>query len=158
MSTALPQLIKTPNNKNDHGMNRECWIPNPAARNPTHLELFKFMGVLIGYGIRSQSPVIFDFPGFFWKQIINEKPDLEDLKGMDAYCVQTLIELKKQSAKLSAEEFSAGCEETFVTRLSNGDEVELCDGGRDRPVTKDNVQEFIDLILDARIHESKLQM
>lgn len=53
MSAALPQLIKTANNKNDHGMNRECWIPNSAARNPTHLELFKFMGALIGYGIRS---------------------------------------------------------------------------------------------------------
>lgn len=158
MSNALPQLIKTPNNKNDHGMNRECWIPNSAAKNPTHLEVFKFMGALIGHGIRSQSPIVMDFPGFFWKQIINEKPDLEDLKGVDAYCTQTLIELQKQAKKLKDEEFAAGCDETFVTRISNGEEVELCKGGRDKKVTRDNVEEFINLIIEARINENKIQM
>lgn len=94
-------------------------------------------------------------PSFFWKQIINEKPDLDDLKGMDAYCVQTLVELKKQSQNLSEKEFNDGCEEVFTTRISNGEEVVLCSRGKERRVTKDNVQEFIDLILEARINENK---
>lgn len=28
-SEALPVLIRTANNKNNHGQFRECWIPNP---------------------------------------------------------------------------------------------------------------------------------
>lgn len=28
---SLPLLIKTPNNRNDHGSNRECFMLNPAS-------------------------------------------------------------------------------------------------------------------------------
>lgn len=30
-SEVLPLLIKTPNNRNDHGSNRECFMLNPAS-------------------------------------------------------------------------------------------------------------------------------
>ena len=36
-SDVLPLLTKTPNNKNDSGNFRECFILNPHARSPTHL-------------------------------------------------------------------------------------------------------------------------
>jgi len=72
--------------------------------------------------------------------------------------VQTLTELKNQATTLSEKEFDEGCEEVFTTRLSNGEEVELCEGGKQKKVTKENIQEFIDLILEARINENKAQM
>jgi E3 ubiquitin-protein ligase HERC2 len=50
----LPILIPTPNNKNNHGQYRECWMLNPSATSPTHLELLKFFGYFIGMAIRSQ--------------------------------------------------------------------------------------------------------
>jgi len=53
MSSALPLLIQTPNNKNNHGVYRECWMVNPSATSPTHLEMLKFFGHFIGMGIRS---------------------------------------------------------------------------------------------------------
>lgn len=46
----------------------------------------------------------------------------------------------------------------FTTRISNGEEVELCPGGAEKRVTKENVSEFINLILEARINENKPQM
>lgn len=72
--------------------------------------------------------------------------------------MQTLTELKNQATTLSEKEFDEGCEEVFTTRLSNGEEVELCEGGKQKKVTKENIQEFIDLILEARINENKAQM
>lgn len=52
-STVLPLLIPTPNNKNNHGQYRECWMVNPSATSPAHLEMFMYFGHYIGAAIRS---------------------------------------------------------------------------------------------------------
>ena len=66
-SENLPLLIKTANNRNNHGENRDCFVPNPSSNNPTHLEMFRFLGGLIGYGIRTLAPLPLHFPSIFWK-------------------------------------------------------------------------------------------
>ena len=43
-SEHLPHFIKTPNNRNDHGNNRDCFILNLASNIPIHAELFKIFG------------------------------------------------------------------------------------------------------------------
>ena len=45
-------------------------------------------------------------------------------------------------------------EETFVTRLSDGTEVLLTPDGKTKRVTKANLQEYIDLILEKRVAEN----
>ena len=52
-SDQLPLLIKSSNNRNDHGNNRDCFIVNPSSRSPTHLEMFKFLGAFIAFAISS---------------------------------------------------------------------------------------------------------
>jgi len=71
-SDALPLLIKTPNNRNDHGTERECYMPNPASQTPTHQELFVLMGHFLGFAIRTKSAMNWHLPGIFWKQLIGE--------------------------------------------------------------------------------------
>ena len=46
-------------------------------------------------------------------------------------------------------------DETFETILSNGVKVELCRGGKDMKVTKQNLDEYIKLILEKRFSENK---
>jgi E3 ubiquitin-protein ligase HERC2 len=82
---ALPLLIKTPNNRNDHGSSRDCFILNPASTTPTHSELFVFLGYFLGFSIRSQSAMDWHFPPIFWKQLLGEEVTLNDLEGLDAY-------------------------------------------------------------------------
>lgn len=36
--------------------------------------------------------------------------------------------------------------ETFTTTLSNGEQIELIDGGADTPVTFDNRKRYVDLV------------
>ena len=63
-----------------------------------------------------------------------------DLDGMDAYSAQVLTDLKAYGTSLSDEEFEAGVDQNFTTLLSNGtEEIELCEGGQDRRVTKATV-------------------
>ena len=92
-SGILPLLIPTPNNKSNHGQYRECWMINPSATSPTHLELFKFFGYFIGHAIRSQQALPLDLAPIFWKLLNSEtgagvqtdRDNELDLKCFDAY-------------------------------------------------------------------------
>lgn len=94
-SESLPLLIRSANNKNNHGQFRECWIPNCSSRSPTQLEMFKFLGAMIGWSIRSTSTLHLDLPPIFWKKIIGQECDELDLKMIDTYSWQIIQELKK---------------------------------------------------------------
>lgn len=83
--TSLPLLIKTPNNRNNHGYNRECFCLNPASFSPSHRELFIFLGYFLGFSIRTKSAMDWHFPPIFWKQLLEQPCTLQDFEGLDAY-------------------------------------------------------------------------
>jgi E3 ubiquitin-protein ligase HERC2 len=93
-SGVLPLLIKSPNNKNGHGSDRDCFILNPAARSPTHLEMFKFFGALLCFHIGTKAPTPIHLAPLVWKQILGDPLELEDLENIDAYSYQVLKDLK----------------------------------------------------------------
>ena len=157
-SGCLPLLITTPNNKSNHGQYRECWIPNPSAKSPNHLEMFKFLGALLGFAIRTTSTLQLDLPSIFWKKILNEPVDLFNLKEIDTFSWQVLENLKLKAATLSKEEFEENVDERFITLLSDGSEVELAFRGRDKVVTQENLGTYIDLVVQTRLTEFDLQM
>ena len=92
-SEHLPLFIKTLNNKNDHGNNRDCYILNPASNTPTHAELFKMFGYFLGFTLRTKNAMNFHFPPLFWKQLLNEEITLEDFEGVDAFSCQILKDM-----------------------------------------------------------------
>ena len=90
----LPLLVKSPNNRNEHGSYRDCFLLNGSSKTPTNMEMFKFFGGLIAYGIMSKSPVPFNLAPIVWKQLLNDKPVLDDLNDIDAYSYQVLKDLQ----------------------------------------------------------------
>lgn len=60
-------------------------------------------------------------------------------------------------SSLPEELFEDTIQETFVTKLSDGSQVELLPGGANKDVTFENVSEFVDLVIQARLDESKAQ-
>lgn len=157
-STALPLLIKSPNNRNDHGSNRDCFILNPSARSPTHLEMFKFFGALLSFHICTKAPVPLHLAPTVWKQLLGDDMELEDLETIDAYSSKVLVDLKKEAVKLSVEDFNKKVDLKFDTILSNGDSVSLKPGTEVERVNNDNLKEYIDLVLTTRFAESKEQI
>ena len=158
-SEALPILIKTPNNKNSFGLNREKWIINPSSTTPIHHELFEFFGVLIGMSIRSSHLLALNLPAWFWKQILGDPLESQDLKGIDCYCyqcIEDIINIDKQG--INEETFKTVMDEKFVTRLSDGMEVEICQGGFNIQVIFQNRQEYVDKIYKTRYTEGDKQM
>ena len=86
---------------------------------------------------------------------------LEDLNSIDSYSYQMLNSIRQYSGFLLDEEFANTVSESlkgFTTVLSSGDEVELCPGGEAKEVTKENFEEYISLVLQARSMESCEQM
>ena len=63
----VPLLIKSPNNRNDHGANRDCFILNPDSTSPAMLEMYKYLGGFIAFGILSKSPVPLNLAPTVWK-------------------------------------------------------------------------------------------
>ena len=59
MSDFLPLLVRTANNKNNHGKDRHKWTLNPSAKSPIHEEMFQILGNFIGFAARSGSAIDF---------------------------------------------------------------------------------------------------
>lgn len=151
----MPLFIKTPNNRNEIGNHRDCYILNPAVNSPTQLDLFKFLGCIIAFSIISTSPTPLNLAPTFWKQLAGDQLTLEDLVDIDANSYQIIHDLQEHSQKDSLDVFNEYARQlNFTTTLSNGVEVELCENGAEKCLTKENLQEFIDLVVKTRIEES----
>lgn len=69
-----------------------------------------------------------------------------------------LDDLRTKASQLSDSEFSDFVQEDFVTILSDGRQVDLCPGGKQLQVTKENLSKYIQLVVETRLNESKKQM
>ena len=153
MSPVLPLLIKSPNNRNDYGSYRDCYILNPAPTTPSTETMYKMLGGFLGFSFLTKQPLPINLAPFVWKQILEEDLTLADLDDIDSYSVQVLKELQMYGPSLSDEEFEMQGQ-VFRTVLSNGEEVDLVEGGESKPVTKADLREFVDLTLKKRFTES----
>ena len=151
-------MIRSPNNKNEHGSNRDCYILDSRSVTPAHKFMFKYLGGFLAYAFLSKSPLPINLAPWVWKQLLKEEVTMADLEGIDTYSSQVLRDLKNYARYLSDEYFEAGVDQYFTTVLSTGEEVPLCPEGDSKKVTKENVQEFCDLVLDVRRHEADQQV
>ena len=97
----LPLLIPTKNQKSDHGSGRDLWTLNPASTSPTHLEMYKFLGALIGLAVRAGHVIDIKFPAIIWKQFMDEKVSKTDLRSTDEYAVESISKLQKSKTQVS---------------------------------------------------------
>lgn len=51
-STALPLLIRTPNGVHAAGTGRDRYVPNPGATSAVQVEMFVFLGKIMGHAMR----------------------------------------------------------------------------------------------------------
>ncbi len=76
-------MIPTPNNKYKAGEERSKYMINPATTNSYHLNLFEFVGLLMGCSIRTGAHLALDMPSLFWKQLVGQNISLNDLELVD---------------------------------------------------------------------------
>lgn len=143
---SLPLLIVTPNGRDESGANRDCFILNPEARSPIHINMLKFLGALIGIAIRTGSPLSLNLAEPTWKQIAGISLTVTDLAEIDKDYVPGLMCIRD----MDAETFEA-MEMPFSTPSASGSEVRLHQ--KIKTISLENREEYIRLALNYRLHE-----
>lgn len=115
---------------------------------------YEFVGRLAAAAIQSDENVVLQFPPFVWKKIAHFPVDaIEYERSIDVH-----LSSYKAMLTMDAETFEFSFEElTFQVQLSDGSSRELLPGGAAKAVTVENREEFVQLVVDARLHEIDLQ-
>ena len=158
-STALPLLIPSPNQKHDNGLFREKWVLNPSAQTTTHMKMFEFLGVLFGTSIRTKNFLSIDLPSIVWKGLIGQKANRQDLENIDRFSIQCLDNIVNIGEKdITEDNFNDYFQDRFITYLSDGSEVELMEGGKEKLVIWENRKEYSEYVEKTRLNESQQQV
>jgi HECT-domain (ubiquitin-transferase)/Concanavalin A-like lectin/glucanases superfamily/SPRY domain len=150
MSESTPLFIPCPNQRNNVGLNREKYVVNPASTSSLHISMYEFVGVLMGTALRSGETLNLDLPALFWKQMLDEDVELEDVEGVDKLFVQALGGI----VTLAQDKFQYVVEEKFATQGSDGAAIELKNNGNKIDVTVSNRDEFAELSIQHRCNET----
>ena len=145
---SVPLLIQTPNGRDDTGVNRDCFIINPTSTSHIHLNMFRFLGALMGIAVRTGSPINLNLAPPVWKQLVGMSLTLSDLSEIDSDYLQGLLYIRDNPEAFVGIEFTAPS--------STGKEVRL------HPtmthVTMENCQEYVRLAVHMRLHEFDQQV
>ena len=62
-------LIPTPNNRNESGEMRECWMVNPVEHNIRNKEMLRFLGGMLAMTLSGDRKINLDFTSLLYKKI-----------------------------------------------------------------------------------------
>ncbi|VEN50261.1 unnamed protein product [Callosobruchus maculatus] len=145
---SLPLLIPTPNGRDESGANRDCFILNPRANSCLHLNMFRFLGVLMGIAIRTGSPLSLSLAEPVWKQLAGMELTPADLTEIDREYVPGLLCIRDAAPE---EQLFQNLEMPFSTPSASGNDVPL--STRYKRITYENRLEYVRLALNFRLHE-----
>ena len=121
--------------------------------------MFKTLGRLFAFAIRSTGYLNLNLPSFIWKQILNQPLDIQDLERIDIHTANFISDLGSLEEKgIDEEQFEYIYDQQFSAILSNGKEVELMSGGREKKLTYQNAKEYVKLALITRFEECSVQI
>ena len=119
---SLPLLIPTPNGRDDNGTNRDCFLLNPLANSPLHLNIFQFLEILMGIAIHTGSPLSLNLAEPVWKQIAGITLTPADLTEVYRAYVPGLLCIRDMDPE---EKVFQTLEMTFSTPSAVGHDVPL---------------------------------
>eukprot|EP00045_Choanoeca_perplexa_P017892 m.270728 g.270728 ORF g.270728 m.270728 type:complete len:4196 (-) comp17668_c0_seq1:27-12614(-) len=147
-SRTVPLLIKTPNALDDAGDNRDVYLLDPTANSSYHLELFEFLGILMGIAIRTASPIELRLAPCVWRQISGLRLTIGDIKEVATNFVSTLEFIRGLAPQ--EELFSSWEFPTTTPSAKEGVTYEVVPGAR---LTTESRGEYVRKALHYRLHE-----
>jgi len=153
-SDQLNLVIPCPNARHEIANNSDKYIPNPRLCNtPLALEMFEFIGKMMGMSLRANLCLPFQFPSIIWKAILSHEVESTDLEAVDMLTWKLLREAR-QSKSPEAFYNTYGDTLTFVCTSWDGSEVKLSSGrSTDEIVTFETREEYCRLLEQHLLHE-----
>jgi E3 ubiquitin-protein ligase HERC2 len=146
---SVPLLIQTPNGRGEAGANRDCFLLDPTLGSVLHMNMFRFLGVLIGIAIRTGSPLSLNcLAEPCWRQLAGETLRPSDLTEVDRDYVTGLLCIRDMD---DDPKIFQSMELPFSTPSAKGHEVFL--STKYTHINPENRQEYVRLALSYRLHE-----
>ncbi|XP_075155337.1 E3 ubiquitin-protein ligase HERC2 [Haematobia irritans] len=145
---SVPLLIGTPNGRGEAGANRDCFLLDPTLTSVLQMNMFRFLGVLMGIAVRTGSPLSLNLAEPVWRQLAGEQLRPSDLTEVDRDYVAGLLCIRNMDDDPKV--FST-LELPFSTSSAKGHEVPL--STRFTRITPQNRHEYVRLALNFRLHE-----
>jgi len=123
---------------------------NPKSGiNPEHLYYFKFIGRVVGMAIFHTQYLDISFTVPLYKGLLNKKPNFNDLESDDPQLYKNFKWiLENEITEDFGLTFAKDEEDCFGVKQS----IELKENGANIPVTEENKQEYIDLMIEHSIN------
>lgn len=160
-STQPSLLIPCPNSRSQTGDDRNKMIVNPAFIGEQALVQCRIFGQLLGVAVRSKCCLDLDLAESFWKSVLGLPLIERDLATFDFTAARTLkFTDPSTDIPFSEEDFTEYFSElTWTTVLSDGrTTIELKPNGAVEKVTFEQRQQYAKEAIQARLHESALQI
>ena len=127
---------------------RTTFHPNKLSKiNEEHLLFFKFIGRIIGKALYEGRALDCHFSRAVYKRILGKTVSIKDMETLDLdYYKSLLWMLENDITEIITETFSVETDDFGVTQI-----VELVENGRNIPVTEENKQEYVQLIVEYRL-------
>ncbi|GMF37079.1 unnamed protein product [Phytophthora fragariaefolia] len=157
LSSGNSLFIPTQNNVMKAGEFRERFMPKPSSTSKELLQMFEFVGILMGCCLRTGVRLNLRLAPLVWKMLVKQNLVLADLESVDHSMCESLKFLE-ELASTPNDDPNEVLFDSFSTTLSDGTVVELKPGGQHIPVTKANAKEYIRLVKASRLQECKPQV
>ena len=82
-SDPLTLFIPSPNGRMNYGRERDEFIPNPHSTTALSIEMYEFLGKMIGVMIRTKNTVPLNLADLFWKRLVGMDITVNDIKNID---------------------------------------------------------------------------
>jgi hypothetical protein len=154
-------LKPCPNARHGHSENLDKFVPNPGQVSPLAVQMFEFLGKLMGVSLRHGLTLPFDFSSIVWKQLLGERPVRADWAAIDHFGSTALDQIAGceaigvQGERQFREAFP---DLRFVTSGSDGGEIELVPGGRGLRVRFEDRARYCALVERRRLSEFNVQV
>ena len=134
-------FIKSPNHQGNVGTERDKYVPNPQTMSEKNLESYFQLGFIMAMCQRCAEILNFDFPSIFWKYLMFQELEWDDIK-----CINVNIHVCVEKIEKMPEEELEYLDENFVTFLFDGSEIELKPNGKSITLDGENKYEYLSLI------------
>lgn len=127
---------------------RTTFHPNKLSKiNDEHLMFFKFIGRIIGKALYEGRALDCHFSRAVYKRILGKTVSIKDMETLDLEYYKSLLwMLDNDISDIITETFSIETDDFGVTEI-----VDLCENGRNVPVTEENKQEYVQLMVEYRL-------
>ncbi|KAK3079403.1 hypothetical protein LTS18_004942 [Coniosporium uncinatum] len=127
---------------------RTTFHPNPNSDvNPEHLTFFKFIGRIIGKALYEGRVLDCHFSRAVYKRMLGKPVSVKDMETLDLEYYKSLVwMLENDITDIITESFSVAREAFGETVI-----IDLIENGRNIPVTEENKEEYVRLVVENRL-------